>query len=452
MPTTFRTDCEGFHRRDFLKIGTAGLFGLTLPELLRLEAAAAEKAISKDRQANAVIMLWLAGGPATIDMWDLKPNAPEGIRGEFKPIDTKADGIQISEHLPKMAEMADKCTIVRSVYHTIPNHGPGTVWMTTGNKPTPALQYPALGSLATKLLPVDIGVPPYVTFSDLRNGSAGQAGYLGTAYNPFTVEGAGAARGDGKGGTAATLRVRGITLPSGFTLDQLENRDQLLRAFDSNFQALDKASDLAEGLDAFHKQALEILRSDKTKKAFNLNQESKDVRDSYGTTAAGTGLLAARRLVQAGVRFVTVSIGGWDTHQNNFVSLKGRLLPETDRVLSALIKDLADHGMLDKTIVYCAGEFGRTPKINNRGTGGGRDHWARSMSVVLAGGGFKKGYAHGTTDAQGMAPATEPVTPDDVASTIFHQLGVEPHHELNTPTGRPIAMFREGKVIEKLLG
>ncbi len=450
--TTVRTDCEGFHRRDFLKIGTAGLFGLSLPELLRLEASAADKG-GKDRKANSVIMLWLAGGPATIDMWDLKPEAPEGIRGEFKPINTNVDGIAISEHLPKMAEVMDKCTIVRSVFHTIPNHGPGTVWMTTGNKPTPALQYPSLGSVATKLLPVEVGVPPYVTFSDLRNGSAGTAGYLGTAYNPFTVEGAGAARAgaDGKG-TAASLRVRGITLPTGFTLEQLENRDGLLRAFDSNFAALDKASDLADGLDAFHKKALEILRSDKTKKAFSLNQEPASVRDSYGTTAAGTGLLAARRLVQAGVRFVTVSIGGWDTHQNNFVSLKGRLLPETDRVLSALIKDLADHGMLDSTIVYCAGEFGRTPKINNRSATGGRDHWARSMSVVVAGGGFKKGYAHGTTDAQGMAPATEPVTPDDVASTIFSQLGVNPQHELNTPTGRPVALFREGRVVEKLLG
>src|SRR5262249_9151250 len=157
-------------------------------------------------------------------------------------------------------------------------------------------------------------------------------------------------------------------------------------------------------------------------------------------------------LVQAGVRVVTVSIGGWDTHQNNFVSLKGRLLPETDRVLSALIKDLADHGMLDSTIVYFAGEVGRTPKIHNPNATGAPDPWARSMSVVAAGGGFKKGYVHGTTDAQGMAPATEPVTPDDVASTIFHNLGVEPHTELNTPTGRPVALFREGRVIEKLIG
>lgn len=444
------TDCEGFHRRDVLKIGAAGLFGLSLPQLLQLEAQAANKDAKGSRQANAVILVWLAGGPATIDMWDLKPNAPEGIRGEFKPLNTSVDGIQISEHLPKMAQLADKATFVRSLYHTIPSHGPATVFMTTGNKPTPALQYPALGSLVQKLLPAEPGVPPYVTFSELRNGSAGQSGYLGTSYNPFVVEGAGAAKGAGQGGgTAGALRVRGITLPSGFTLDQLEDREKLLAGFDRGFEALDKSADLADGLDAFHKQALEILRSDKTKKAFNVNEEKGEVRQRYGTTPFGQGALAARRLVEAGVRFVTISLGGWDTHNANFNSLKTRLLPQLDQVLSALIQDLSDRGMLDKTIVYCAGEFGRTPKVNQKA---GRDHWARSMAVVLAGGGFKRGYAHGTTDSQGMAPATEACTPDDVASTVFRQLGIDPHQELMTPTGRPVQLFREGRVVEKLVG
>src|SRR5271156_160461 len=190
--TAFRTDCEGFHRRDVLKFGAAGLLGLGLPELLRLEARAeqARKPGAPGRKANAVIMVWLSGGPATIDMWDLKPEAPDGIRGEFKPIDTNVPGVQISEHLPRMARVADKISIVRSLYHTIPSHGPATVFMTTGNKPTPALQYPSYGSLATRLLTAEKGVPPYVSFAELRNGSAGQAGYLGTAYNPFTVEGA----------------------------------------------------------------------------------------------------------------------------------------------------------------------------------------------------------------------------------------------------------------------
>jgi uncharacterized protein (DUF1501 family) len=443
--TTRFTDCEGFHRRDFLKIGAgAGLLGLSLPQLLRLEALAAKSDGAK-RKANAVIMLWLAGGPATIDMWDLKPEAPEGIRGTFKPIQTSVEGVLISEHLPKTSQVMDKATIVRSLAHTIPSHGPATIFMTTGNKPTPALQYPALGSLVQRLMPIDKGVPPYVSFSDLRNGSAGTAGYLGTAYNPFIVEGAGGGKGNG---TTGTLRVRGIQLPTGISLEELENREKLTDAFDKKFREADKDADLVDGFDAFHKQALDILRSDKTKKAFNLTEEKQETRDRYGADPFGQGALAARRLVEAGVRFVTVSLGGWDTHGKNFDALKTKNLPKLDQVLSALVSDLSDRGMLDKTIVYCAGEFGRTPKINKND---GRDHWARSMAVFLAGGGFKKGYAHGTTDAQGMAPATEPCTPDDVSATMFQNLGIDPHTELQTSTGRPVQLFREGKVIEKLI-
>jgi hypothetical protein len=437
------TDCEGFHRRDILKIGAAGIFGLSLPDLLRLEARAkSESAHQSKRRADSVILVWLAGGPATIDMWDLKPNAPEGIRGEFKPIPTTVDGVQISEHLPKMAQAAKNVTFVRSLFHTIPSHGPATVFMTTGNKPTPALQYPAMGSLVNKLMPAEKGVPPYVTFSELRNGLAGQAGYLGTAYNPFVVE-----SGNGKGG-GGKLRVRGVSLPNGFSLKELEDRDQLLQTFDNHFKALDKSADLADGLDAFHKQALDILRSDKTKKAFDLSNEPQSMRERYGQTPFAQGALAARRLVEAGVRFVTISMGGWDTHGKNFEALSKRLLPQLDQTLSVLIQDLAERGQLDRTVVYCAGEFGRTPKINKNA---GRDHWARSMGAVIAGGGFKKGYAHGTTDAQGMAPANEPCTPDDLSATLFHCLGIDPHQELMTPTGRPIQLFREGKVVEKLL-
>jgi uncharacterized protein (DUF1501 family) len=442
--TPFRTDCEGFHRRDFLKIGAAGLFGLTLPQILRLEARAAES--DAPRKANSVILLWLAGGPATIDIWDLKPDASEGVRGEFKPIDTNVEGIQISEHMPKMAKVTDKITIVRSLAHTIPSHGPATVFMTTGNKPTPAVQYPALGSLASRLLPVDKGVPANVSFAELRNGAAGQAGYLGTAYNPFIVEGAGA--NGGKGGATGAPRVRGIQLPTGFTLEELENREQLLKGFDDSFRDADHATDLVEGLDAFHKQALDILRSDKTKKAFDLSKETSEMHERYGKNGFGQGALAARRLVEAGVRFVTVSLGGWDTHGQNFKSLKEKLLPQVDMTLSALVQDLSDRGMLDNTIVYLAGEFGRTPKVNKNA---GRDHWARSMAVVLAGGGFKQGYAHGSTDSEGMAPNNEACTPDDVSATIFQQLGIDPHMELQTSTGRPIQLFREGKTVPKLV-
>src|SRR5439155_5596506 len=215
-------DCEGFHRRDFLAVGSAGLLGLNLPGFLAATARAAEKKddLVGKRKAQSVILVWLAGGPATIDMWDNKPEAPEGIRGEFKSIDTNVPGIQFAETLPKMAKVADKVTVVRSLYHTIPSHAPASVFMTTGNKPTAALQYPSMGSVASKLLKTEIGVPPYVTFGDVRNGTVGLAGYLGTGYNPFVIEGSGAGDGGkpaaGRGAAAGGFKVRGISLDGKF--------------------------------------------------------------------------------------------------------------------------------------------------------------------------------------------------------------------------------------------
>jgi len=447
MADLFNRDCEGFHRRNFLQIGAAGALGLTLPGILASEAKAAKEkdgGSASKTKAKSVILVWLAGGPATIDMWDNKPDAPEGIRGEFKNIKTKADGIEFAETLPKMAEVADKVTVVRSLYHTVPSHGPATVWMTTGNKPTAALQYPALGSVSAKLLSVEKGIPPFVTFIDLRGGQAGTSGFLGTGYNPFLVEGA----GGGKGGAAANFRLRGISLPNNLSLDDLDKKDKLLKTFDDGFRKIDQNSDLADGLDTFHQQALDILRSDKTKKAFDLASEPQKVRDSYGTGPLAASGLAARRLVQAGVRFVTIGMGGWDTHQKTFEAHKQRLMPGLDSGLAALIADLDANGLLDSTIVMCAGEFGRTPKVNKNA---GRDHWARSMACVLAGGGFKKGFAYGATDKEGMAPDRDGCTPDDIAATIFTQLGIPHTTELQTPTGRPITLFREGKVVEKIV-
>ncbi|MCI0703871.1 MAG: DUF1501 domain-containing protein [Planctomycetia bacterium] len=444
MSKLLKTDCEGFHRRDFLAVGSAGILGLTLPGILASEAKAKASKTGDDKaKAKSVILLWLAGGPATIDMWDNKPDAPDGIRGQFASIDTNVTGMQVAETFPKLAKIGDKFSIVRSLHHTIPSHGPAAVFMTTGNKPTAAMQYPSYGSITSKLLKTEVGVPPYVTFGDLRNGAVGLAGYLGTGYNPFVIE------GNGNGTRGAGFSVRGLTLRGSFTLDELEKRDALLRKFDTGFAGLESSNDLVDGLDTFHQQALDILKSDKTRKALDIQTEKQLTRDLYGNTPFGQGALAARRLIEVGVRFATVSLGGWDTHQQTFNRHKTTLAPTTDTVLSALIQDLDDRGLLDSTIVMCAGEFGRTPKINKNT---GRDHWARSMACVLAGGGIKRGYVHGSTDASGMAPATDPVTPDDVASTIFNQLGISPATELQTPTGRPMQLFREGKVIEKLIG
>ncbi len=434
MPPPTRIDCERFPRRDFLRVGAAGLLGLGLADVLRHEARAA----GGRAKADGVILIWLAGGPATIDVWDLKPDAPAEIRGDFKPIATSARGVQICEHLPRLAKLMDRCAVVRSLHHSIPEHGVATRYLTTGNVPTPALDYPSLGSLAAKLLPEKSAVPPYVAFAERDGARAAGAGYLGAAYGPFEVE------GDPRRGK---LHVEGLGLPDDFTLSDLSDRAGLRDTFDAHFRALDSA-DLASGLDRFQRQALDILRSERTRTAFDLDREPESVRAAYGEDGFGQGALAARRLIEAGARFVTVGLGGWDTHAANFGTLRGGLLPRLDRTLAALLSDLDQRGLLGSTLVYCAGEFGRTPKVNRNA---GRDHWAQAMAVLLVGGGIAKGYAHGATDAQGMAPSSEPCSPDDVSATVFRCLGIDPRHELQTSSGRPVALFRAGKVIDQLI-
>jgi hypothetical protein len=368
-------------------------------------------------------------------MWDLKPNAPENFRGEFKPISTSQPGVQICEYMPKLAGVMDKCCLVRSLSHNIAAHGPGTVYVTTGNRPSPALEYPTLGSLVAKLMPCPEGVPPFISFAGVP---AGNAGYLGAAYNPFEVEGD-RARG--------APRLQGISLPEGFTVDNLDRRDQLLEQFDASFKALDQA-DLPRSLDRFHQQALDILRSDKARRSFDLTTEPAKLRVTYGESALGVSMLTARRLIESGVRFVTLGLGGWDTHAGNFRTLRNQLLPQLDRPLAALIADLDAKGLLDSTIVCCAGEFGRTPRVNGAA---GRDHWARTMSVLLAGGGFPRGYVHGATDEDGLEPRTHACSPDDLAATLVHRLGLRPDQQVTTTSGRPVTLFREGNVIEELV-
>lgn len=422
------------NRRGFLKVGSAGLFGLYLPDFLRSKAMAQS---ASDAKAHNVIMVWLGGGPSTIDMWDPKPDAPDNIRGEFQPIDTAVEGIQISDQLPQLAQVMDKCSIVRSLAHSIPAHGPGTVYMNTGNKPNPSLQYPSLGSLTSRLLPASSEVPSYVNFGNDRDGGT-LAGYLGPAWNPFRIEGGG-----------GNLRVRGVSLPGDVTLDDLSDRVRLLETFDNRMSILDESADVVAGLDQFQAKALDILRSDKTRNAFNLNEEPAELRQRYGGDRFGQSALAARRLIEAGVRFVTLGTGGWDTHGNNFNNLRQRLLPPVDRSVSALITDLDEKGLLESTIVYVVGEFGRTPRINNNG---GRDHWARSMAVLLAGGGFPRGTVYGSTDAEGMEPAESPCSPEDISATILANLGIDPRSELETKSGRPVQLFREGTFLSEFVG
>ena len=432
-----RTDCEGFHRRDVLRAGVAGLLGLTLPDALRAQAQGRLAGTVK-KPATGVIQIWLAGGPSTIDMWDQKPDAPEEIRGEFRPISTASPGVIICEHMPGVAKVMDRCALIRSLGHTISAHGPGTTYMTTGNRPGPALEYPAAGPLAAKLLPQRQGVPPYVTFAALREGVTGP-GYLGPAFGPFEVEG---------DPVRGTLQSHGVSLPEGFTLNDLQAREALRDRFDRGLRALD-SSEASAGLDRFHRQAVEILHSDRVRAALDLSREPGSLRDDYGRTPLGQGALAARRLIQAGARFVTLGFGGWDTHGDNFRALRTRLLPTLDKAISALVRDLESRGMLDETIVVCAGEFGRTPRINSTA---GRDHWAQSMAVLLSGGGFPGGAVYGATDGRGMAPTRDACSPDDLAATIFQRLGFGPRHEVTSASGRPIPIFREGRCLEPLAG
>jgi hypothetical protein len=426
---------DRYRRRDVLRVGTAALCGLSFADLLRERArggAPPDKAVARN-----CIFVWLAGGPATIDMWDMKPEAPAGIRGEFRSAATSVAGLSICEHLPELAKVMNRCLLVRSVSHTLADHGPGTELVVTGHAPTPAIAYPSLGSVANKFLPSRSGVPSHITLGDQIPGGSG---FLGAAASAFHIRPADLA---GRGQTAVP-----VELPDGFSLDDLERRESLLKRLDGQFAQLDQAS-VSKNLSTFQQQALDILRSNKTRQALDLKAEPEKTRTRYGQGWAGQALLAARRLVEAGVGFVTASIGGWDTHGDNFGQLRSTLLPQLDHALSALIHDLDERGLLKETLVYCAGEFGRTPYVNGQS---GRDHWARAMSVLMAGGRFPRGEVFGATDGRGMEPTSGLCSPADINATLLSALGVPQDATLTTPSGRPIAVFGDGAPIRKLLG
>lgn len=422
-------------RRGFLRLGTAGLAGLNLSHALRLRAADSEKSAAP--KARNVIMVFLTGGPSTIDMWDLKPDAPDTIRGEFRPRETSVPGIQICEHLPRLAECMQLASLVRSVTHTIAEHTQGQSYVMTGNAPSPSVSHPSLGSLSASLASSGLGVPSYATMGDVP---AGGAGDLGNAFDPFAI----AAVGDQPGQPAPEA----IRLPEGFSKDLLARRLAIRDRLDDRLDDL-PASDLPSQLDQFQLEAAEILRSDKINQALRVDLEPETVRARYGRSSFGMHALAARRLIEAGTRFVTIGFGDWDTHANNFTRLQQSLLPQLDNGLAALLTDLSDRGQLHDTIVYCTGEFGRTPAVNATS---GRDHWARTMTALVAGGGFRTGYVHGATDEEAAEPTTDPCTPDDVSATIFSQLGFAPSENILTRSGRPVAIFKKGRVMTPLIG
>ena len=429
--------CDGVKRRDFLKVGLLGGSGLTLANYLQL----AEAGETKNAKAKSGIFIDLTGGPSHLDTFDMKPDAPREYRGLFNPIKTNIFGVEFCEHLPKLALSADKFAILRGVSHTLGAHRHGSDYVNTGTKPLPSLEYPCYGAVVTREYghrrPVDL--PPFVSIGN----STPKPGFLGVKYAALNT-----------GNTPRAGRpfsVRGIALGNGLTVAEVEKRQSLLKDLDKTFKGFEKNSQLLDGLDRFSSQAKSIITSKSAREAFDVSKESPAYSKPFGEDAFGMSCLLAGRLIGAGVGFVTIRLGGWDTHRDNFPKLKDSHLPKLDTGLSALLNGLEQKGLLDSTVVFVTGEFGRTPKINDRSDPGGRDHYPRCMFMLMAGGGVKGGRVIGKSDDKATLPADgEGISPDDAAASLYHNLGIDHTKEYHASTGRPITIVRDGEVIEQL--
>lgn len=422
-------------RRDFLRVGMLTTLGLGMTEYFTMGAASA-KGIDGGT-ATSAILIWQGGGPSHLDTFDLKPGAPSEIRGSFSPINTAANGIQISEVLPNLAKVMNHASIIRSMTTPEAAHERGTHYMMTGFQPLPGFGVPSYGSVAAQQLENKGALPPYIAIpSPVMYGGAG---FLGAALDPFSPG------GDPNNGN---FRVRDMELPNGVTVERMDRRRGLREAVDATFSRFEKGSDRARTVNKFYQQAYNLLSSEEARSSFDMNKEENKIRDTYGRNQFGQSLLLARRLVERGVRFVTVQHGGWDTHNNGFNALKG-LMPNFDQGVAALIQDLADRGLLQKTLVIVMGEFGRTPMINRDG---GRDHHPRCFSVLLAGGGIKGGTVVGASDARGYEPAERPVKPEDLSATIYQCLGIDYTQSISSPEGVRITLSRGGRPIEEAIG
>jgi hypothetical protein len=438
--------CDGVSRRDALRIGAFGMFGMSLglPELLARQAHATETGHStKD---ISFIFLFLHGGLSTIDTWDMKPDAPAEFRGEFKPAATKVPGIQICDLLPRIGRQTDKFSLVRSFRHHNSDHGPADHYIMTGYFPTagfnpglnPNNQRPAHGAIIAKKLGPRGAVPPYVCLPKMHP-SSGSA-YLGAGAAPFVID---------ADPNAPDFAVPDVLPPISVSAERLDNRRQLLAQVDRYQKSAEaQANRSANAVSVFQQKAFELMTSPAAKKAFDIQAESKKLRDEYGRTSIGQCCLMARRLVEAGVRCVMIDHSNYDTHDDNFKTLKSGLLPNLDAAVSTLFRDLSDRGLLEKTLVLVTGEFGRTPRINNKA---GRDHWGPAFTVALGGGGIQGGRVVGKSDARAEKPASTPFGPEDLSATVFHLLGIDPKEEFYTPEGRPVAIVNNGRVMQELL-
>lgn len=428
-----REFCDGATRRDFLRVGAlgAGAFSLTLADLLRLQAASPTAKIhgpgASSTRANsrhkAIIMINLPGGPSHLDMYDPKPEAPAEYRGEFKAIDTNVAGIQIIEHFPRQARLMDKLAILRSV---VGSDGDHAAYQFMTGYPRQANR-PSLGSVVSRLGAADaVDLPPYVA---LNRRTEEDPRYLGAAHRPFVPSGP---------------SLENLTLASGVDMGRLEKRRSLLSTFDTLRRDLDTSGAIA-GMDEFTQRAFDMISSGSVREAFNVTKEDPRTLESYGKE--GQRFLQARRLVEAGVKVVTLSIGGWDTHGDNFKTLR-KELPQVDNAFAALVQDLDHRGMLDDVAVVMWGEFGRTPKINS---GAGRDHWPQVMSVVLAGGGLRTGQVVGATDARAEQAVDRPIKTENIHATLYQVLGVDPGQTFANEAGRPVHVLDDREPIRELV-
>ena len=439
-------------RRSFLKVGASGLAGFSLADIAR--ARAASTASTSD---TSVILFWLDGGPSHMDLYDLKPDAPAEYRGIWKPIKTTVPGMDISELFPRQARIAHRMSIIRSLHHGTGDHFAGGHRILTAKDlgvsgANNAPKFPSLGAIASMQLgPRKSGMPAYV---GLPNASSiglvpGYFGghFLGKAFDPYMP---------GGDPNSPRYSVKNLDLAGGLSLEKLDDRRALQQRFDQVSTALDK-SDTVRAMDRFDQQALDFVRGAAARTAFQIDREDIRLRDRYGRTSWGQSALVARRLVEAGSTFVTLTYGGWDHHWDLQKGMEN-YLPQVDAAVSTLLEDLDDRGLLEKTLVMVMGEFSRTPKMNDGGNGGpprsmgtpGRDHWGNAMFCVMAGGGIQGGRIVGATEKLGQAPRLRPVSPAELHATVYKVLGIRPDLMLTDHTGRPVSPLDQAKPVEEL--
>jgi hypothetical protein len=428
--------CDGVSRRDFLRVGALGGLGLSLPSFLRDQAHGAEGK-RKGARAKSVVLVYLGGGLSHHDSFDLKPDAPTEVRGKYGPIDTNVPGLRVSEKMPHMAGVMDRLTLVRSGAHNNDHHETATNWVMCGRFGSAFGDYPAMGAVVAHEVGFGGKLPPYVSIP--RNPSftweLGKSAYLGGRYESFKT-------GDPN---AADFKVQDVSPAESLTKERADRRANLLDTVDGLAKRVE-GNDQLTTFDEFHQRAATMILSKDARGAFRIDLESDKVRDRYGRNTFGQSCLLTRRLIERGVRFVTVNYGGWDHHAKIFENLD-RKLPEFDLGLSALLDDMHTRGLLAETMVLVMGEFGRTPKINKDA---GRDHWGPAGSLLFAGAGVKGGNVVGATDKQGAYATRRPVRPADVACTVYEALGIDPHKTLKAPDGRPIEILDQGEIVKDL--